>query len=160
MDLLIVVKCVISLLIGMVIMKVIDLNKECKIVYEYKDALSKQTEFYDILVQWQKVHQEGKSIVDYFCKNNYNTVAIYGMKELGRLLLCELSETEIKVKYCIDRNVDSLNSPIIMVAPDGQLDIVDVVIITAVHAYNDIEPGLREKLGCEVLSIEDVVYGV
>lgn len=141
-------------------MKVIDVSGECRTVNKYKDALSKQTEFYDILVQWQKIHQQGKSIADYFRKNKYNTVAIYGMKELGKMLLDELADSEIQVKYCIDRNADSFDFPIKVTTPDKQLDKVDVVIITAVHAYNDIEPGLRDKMGCEVVSLEDVVYGI
>ena len=44
----------------------------------------KMNAFYHLLVQWLIIKQEGKSLVSFFLESGYKTIAIYGMKELGK----------------------------------------------------------------------------
>ena len=67
------------------------------------DFCSKMSEFYRVLVQWLIHKQEGKNLSEYFERNEYKTIAIYGMKELGERLYNELKDTNIKVAYAIDK---------------------------------------------------------
>ena len=115
-------------------------------------------EFYAILLQWVHMRNEGKTIGAYLKKCGYNTVAIYGMKELGEELLYELKDSEVEVKYAIDKNADDLYAETDIYRPDEELEPVDAVIVTAVHWFDDIEKDMKKKLGCPVLSLEDVVY--
>ncbi|MCM1222954.1 MAG: hypothetical protein NC548_51735 [Lachnospiraceae bacterium] len=115
-------------------------------------------EFYAILLQWVHIHNEGKTVGAYLKKLGYNTVAIYGMKELGEELLYELKDSEIEVKYGIDKNADELYVGTDVYRPDEELEAVDAVIVTAVHWFDDIERDMKEKLGCPVLSLDDVIY--
>lgn len=115
-------------------------------------------EFYSILLQWVHMHNEGKTIGAYLQRCGYHTVAIYGMKELGEELLYELKDSEVEVKYAIDKNADELYAETDVYRPDEELEPVDVVIVTAVHWFDDIEKDMKAKLGCPVLSLEDVVY--
>lgn len=115
-------------------------------------------EFYAILLQWVHMHNEGKTIGAYLQRCGYRTVAIYGMKEFGEELLYELKDSEVEVKYAIDRNADDLYVAADVYRPDEKLESVDAVIVTAVHWFDDIEKEMKEKLGCPVLSLEDVVY--
>ncbi|MCM1415713.1 MAG: hypothetical protein NC430_07285 [bacterium] len=115
-------------------------------------------EFYAILLQWVHIHNEGKTVGAYLKKSGYNTVAIYGMKELGEELLYELKDSEIEVKYGIDKNADELYVGTDVYRPDEELEAVDAVIVTAVHWFDDIERDMKEKLGCPVLSLDDVIY--
>lgn len=115
-------------------------------------------EFYAILLQWVHIHNEGKTIGAYLKKRGYSTVAIYGIKELGEELLYELKDSEVKVKYAIDKNADALYVETDVYRPDEELEMVDAVIVTAVHWFDEIEKDMKAKLGCPVLSLQDVIY--
>ena len=82
------------------------------------DHTQKMTEFYRILIEWLRIRQEGKSLVSYFIQNGYKTVAIYGMKELGERLYDELKDSEISVKYVIDKNADAIYVDVDVVTPE------------------------------------------
>ena len=123
-------------------------------------ALSeKYLEFYEILLQWLRLRQEGKGLESYFTKNGYRSIAIYGMKELGEALLEELENSPIEVKYAIDRNADALYVPIDVHTPEEELERVDAVVVTAIHYYDEIKVSLSEKMDCPILSLKDVVWG-
>ncbi|MDD7025940.1 MAG: hypothetical protein PUI46_02400 [Lachnospiraceae bacterium] len=123
-----------------------------------KKQTEKLVEFYKILIQWLSLKQEKKSLVEYFKKNNYKVIAIYGMKELGERLLEELKGTEIAVKYAIDKQAEYLLSNIDIVVPNPNLEEVDVIIVTAIHYYDEIEREMSEYVDCPIVSLEDVIY--
>lgn len=129
-------------------------------MHKLEEDDTKFHEFYSLLLQWIHIHNEGKKISAYLKNCGYHTVAIYGMKELGEELLYELKDSEIEVRYAIDKNADDLYAEIDIYRPDDELEIVDAVIVTAIHWFDDIERDMRQKLDCPILSLEDVVYSV
>lgn len=129
-----------------------------KVIHKTEEETLKFREFYSLLLQWVHIHNEGKKIGTYLKNCGYHTVAIYGMKELGEELLYELRDSEVEVKYAIDKNADDLYAEIEIYHPDAELEAVDAVIVTAVHWFDDIEKNMRKKLNCPILSLEDVVY--
>jgi len=124
------------------------------------DHIQKMTEFYHLLVEWLRIKQEGKSLPAFFEQNGYKTVAIYGMKELGERLYDELKNSEIEVKYVIDKNVDSIYADADVVTPEETLENVDVIVVTAIHYFDEIEETLSAKVNCPIISIEDVIYEI
>lgn len=123
-----------------------------------KDLLGKMGEFYRLQNQWLKLKQERKSLVSYFRENNYRTVAIYGMKELGERLYDELRESGIEVKYIVDRNAGEIYSDVDVLLPEEELPQVDVIVVTAIHYYDEIERKLNELVDFPVVSLEDIIY--
>lgn len=110
--------------------------------------------------QWVAVKQQGKSLSDYFEKQGYKNIAIYGMSYAGERLLQELKDSGIHVKYGIDKNARSIFLDINIVTMEDELEPVDVVIVTPVFFFNDIEEELSEKIDCPIISLEDVLYEV
>lgn len=121
---------------------------------------AKVHELYMAFDQWLRIRQEGKSLVEYFEKNGYKTVAIYGMKELGERLYDELEKSDIKVKYIIDKNADQIYADVDVVTPNEKLDPVDVIVVTALYYFDEIEEMLSEKVDYPVVSLEDILYEV
>lgn len=130
-------------------------EKHCELVAMQGDRFS---EFYTLMQQWVKVHQSGHKLEDYFKKNNYKKIAVYGMNEMGYMVLKELEESEIEVSYCIDKNADNLFAPIDVRRPDGDLWPVDAVIVAVVQFYDEVKDTLSSKLECPVISLSDVVW--
>lgn len=124
------------------------------------DKVQKGLEFYDILVRWLKLRQEHKALAEYFSKNGYETVAIYGMKEIGMLLLNELKQEGVPVLYAIDRNAREMSADIPIVEPSSEMPKVDVIIVTAPHYFDSIYLNLKEMTKAEIVPIEDMLWGI
>lgn len=133
--------------------------KKNKILNHKLDLLDKMGEFYNLLIEWLKLCQEGKTLASYFEKNNYKTIAIYGMKELGERLFDELRETGVEVKYAIDRN-SAVYAEIEILNPEEVLPSVDVIVVTAIHYYNEIKETLSKNINCPIISLEDIIYSI
>ncbi|MCR5235796.1 MAG: hypothetical protein K6E34_01170 [Lachnospiraceae bacterium] len=123
-----------------------------------KEDLIKLCEFYFLLIQWLSVHQEGRTLKDYFVGKGYRTVVIYGMKELGERLYEELLGTEIKVNYVIDRDADLVYTDAPVLRPEDDLPDADVMVVTAVHYFEDIKAQLKNRFRGDIVSLEEIVY--
>ncbi len=122
------------------------------------DESLKQSEFYSVLTRWIEIHNAGKQISECLLSKGFRRVAIYGMKELGVLLLDELRNGGIDVDYGIDRDADLIYVKTKMVTPNEELEPVDAVIVTAIHYYSQIKKDLQTKLDCPIESLLDILY--
>ena len=110
--------------------------------------------------QWLQIRQEGKTLVEYFTRNGFKTVAVYGMKELGERLCDELKGSDVTVRYAIDRNADTIYADVDVVTPEEELAEVDVIVVTAITYFDEIEEMLCEKVDCPIVSLEDILYEI
>lgn len=133
-------------------------GKMSKVLRDKKDSNDKMTEFYWTLVRWNRMLQNGHSINEWLERNGIKTVAIYGMKEMGELLYAELKDTNITVKYGIDRDNEKILSEINIIPPEMVGDDVDAVIVTAIHSYDVIEQYLVARQIKRIYSLEDILY--
>lgn len=131
-----------------------------KKIQQLMDGHAKVHQLYMAFDQWLRIRQEGKTLVEYFEKNEYKTVAIYGMKELGERLYDELEGSDIKVKYIIDKNADQIYADVDVITPDEKLEPVDVIVVTALYYFDEIEEMLSDKVDYPVVSLEDILYEV
>lgn len=110
--------------------------------------------------QWVLVKQDGKNLAEYFEKNHYKRIAIYGMSYAGKTLVNELKDTSIIVAYGIDKNVDSDYTDVDIVSIDDELEEVDAIVVTAITFFDEIEEMLSGKIDCPILSLEDILYEI
>lgn len=110
--------------------------------------------------QWVKVKQEGKNLADFFNKNNYKTIAVYGMSYAGERLCEELKDSNIEIKYAIDKNASSLYSDVNILSPEDALEEVDAIIVTPIFFMDEIEDMLSQKMDCPIISLEDILYEI
>ena len=152
-----------SALVGMLAGSVISANfvgnYEIKKRNKAEDNYSKFKEFYEVLIQWLTIKQNGKSLAEYLEKNEYHSVAIYGMKAVGERLYDELKDTKTEVKYAIDQNAESIYADIDVYLPDDNLPEVDVIVVTATYYYNSILNNIKDKVHCPIVSLDDVIAG-
>ena len=124
------------------------------------DELNKQKRYYNILVGWINIHHREKTIEQYFIEKGLKSIAIYGMAELGELLYDELFDTEIKIKYVIDKCRASVYAEVPVFSPEDELEEVDAIIITAVHYYDEICETLVKKIDCPMISLDSVIHSL
>lgn len=128
-----------------------------KKIKELQDNNYKMQEFYRILVSWLSIRQMNHSLVKYFQQKGYQKIAIYGMKELGERLYEELQGSNILVQYAIDQNADEIYAKCEVKNPEDELNDIDIIVVTAVHFYDEIANKLREKVDCPIVSIVDII---
>ena len=131
------------------------LRKEMK---EKQNLSQKHLDMFFLMNEWVKIKQEGKHLQDYFIKNGYNSIAIYGMSYVGERLFDELKESDISIKYGIDKKKDNFYSDIDIVTPDSKLEQIDAIVVTPIYYFDEIKEELLTKVECPIVSIEDILY--
>lgn len=134
-------------------------NVLSNIIEEYRTSSDKFLRMFQLMSQWVRLTQDGKSIKDYFIKKDYRDIAIYGKGHFGEAAAKELLGSGITVKYFIDQKADK-DSGDFVVSPDSELEEVDVILVTPVTSYGEIKQRLVKKVSCPVISIEDILYEV
>lgn len=125
----------------------------------YKNLTEKDKDLVFLLEQWIKKKQEGKDFAGYFQKNGIKSIAIYGMSFVGEQLYEELKDSEIKIRYAIDKSANGIYVDIDVISPDDKLPEVDAVVVTPVYYYDEIKKNLAKKIDCPILSLETVLHG-
>ena len=114
--------------------------------------------YFMLMNKWLKIKQDGKNLSEYFVSKGYHAIAIYGMGDIGESLVNEIRNSGIDIKYGIDQNAkknDSDGLPILQL--NDELPNVDVVIVTPVYYYENIEYILCNRVKCPVISLEEVL---
>lgn len=124
-----------------------------------EEMKNKMLKYYVTLNNWIGKKQKNINLSSYFEKVGYNSVAIYGMKEVGERLYEELKDTKTEVKYAVDQNAESIYADIDVYSPDDDLPEVDVIVVTATYYYNSILNNIKDKISCPIISLDDVIDG-
>lgn len=124
-----------------------------------EEMKNKMLKYYVTLNNWIGKKQKNINLSSYFEKMGYNSVAIYGMKEVGERLYEELKDTKTEVKYAVDQNAESIYADIDVYSPDDDLPEVDVIVVTATYYYNSILNNIKDKIACPIISLDDVIAG-
>lgn len=129
-------------------------------VNDWKNMSDKHFALFLLMNQWVKVKQEGKNLADYFKREGYKEIAIYGMSYAGETLVNELQGSDVKIKYGIDRKANAIYADFDVVSPDNELDNVDAIVVTSITFFDEIEEMLSGKVDCAILSLEDILYDI
>lgn len=103
--------------------------------------------FYELTYDWMKGVIAGKNITDWIVENGYHTVAIYGMGELGQMVYSDLCRCEdLQVRYGLDRRSNIESKELSIYHPDNCPEPVELIIVTAVTAFEEVRAEISEKL--------------
>ncbi len=138
----------------------IGFSSEIKKRRKLKELSDKHFVLMCLLNQWMKTKQEGKTILKYFHDRQIDHIAIYGMSYVGERLYDELKDSDIEVKYIVDRNADKIYTEADVFTPDETLPEVGAIVVTPVFYYDEIKEMLSQKVNCPIFSLEDILYGL
>jgi len=82
------------------------------------------------------------------------------MSHVGKLLVEELRDSGITVKYGIDKdvNIQYFTKEIKIFRPTDFLENVEAVVVTPITYYEEIKECLSKKIECPILSLQDIIY--
>lgn len=130
-----------------------------KTVNKSQEMSEKHLSLYMVTNDWLRLKQDGKSLTAYFERKGYKKIAIYGMHYMGISLLNELKDSGVEVKYGIDRNAGHIFADCRVITPDETFEDVDAIVVTPIFYFESIEEELSSKVGCPIVSLEEVLYG-
>jgi hypothetical protein len=106
---------------------------------------------------WVNKKIKGKNVEDYLHNKNYKNIAIYGMSYIGQTLINELENSDICIKYGIDKDAEVYWDKFPIVKPDEVTDNVDVIVVTAISFLDEVKNTLQGKVKCPIISLEEIV---
>lgn len=135
---------------------------EIEEIKKQDEPLDKFCQYYEICNRWIKLLNDGYKLEDYFIKKNYNYIAIYGMGEFGNRLVEALSNTDIVVKYGINRNMWDAFGELDILGIDEvkNFEGIDCIVVTTVNIFEEVRENLHKKCSCDIISLEDVIFGI
>lgn len=118
-------------------------------------------QWYKVLYQWIVIQQDGEKITNYFKKQNYKRVAIYGAGELGKLLLRELDNTDIEIPFLIDQNAGSVTAfgKNIVTLKEVRED-VDAIVVSVIDKFDAIKADVEKYVNIPVVSLEEILFSL
>lgn len=115
--------------------------------------------YYSLCVKWLKDKKDNK-ILDFFKYYKYETIAIYGMGELGILLLDQLRKMNVDVRFGCDKNAnmiyyDKINLKIY--SPEECWPEADAIVVTPITYFDAIKADLDKKHNLNIVSLKEVI---
>lgn len=147
---------------------VIDINKikEDTSYNEKLGMMERKTrrleQYFEVLKQLLYCRNHGANIPEYLRRCGFNRIAIYGYKNLGEILLDEIKDSDIIVKYIIDNKIKDQYMPIQMVKDSDimMFSDVDCIIVCALYDYYRIYRKWIDTTNIPILSLEFIVHEV
>ena len=115
-----------------------------------KDELDKILNLMYVLVRFKI---SGGSIKTFFDRNEYNSIAVYGMGRLGEVLCDYLVQEGLGLLFCIDCNPDYVFYDIPVYHVDDVIPNADIVIVTVMD--EKVKELLQQKKIGDAIMIED-----
>lgn len=130
-------------------------------IEQYEIDLKNLKRHHAILEHWLNTKIKGQNLEPYFEKNEFRTIAVYGLGTLGCCLCRELQGSSVvKVEYGIDKNIETSKWIVRLKKLSEEIVPVDAVIVTAIASFHDIKRELEKYYQCPILSLEEVVYSL
>ena len=146
-----------GLILGAILIKK---NSEKKII-EIKCMSDKHLEMFLVMNKWFQNEHKGKTIVNYLNELGVKNISIYGVGYIGKTFYEYLKDKDFEIKYLIDQNnncnIDGLQ---VKTIDDDIEEVTDIIIVTAIYYFEEIEDVLKKKFKCPVLSFADIVYKI
>lgn len=125
--------------------------------------VDKNEQILQIERKWITLKQNGIDMASMLSKQGIYEIAIYGYGVLGRLLLQELKNSSVLVKYIIDKQKLKLEEgadlPAIIQSSESmkQIKKVDAIVVTAIAADEQIKQELEQKTDVKIIHLEELI---
>ena len=132
---------------------------QLKYKQQYESTLKEVNRYrkkYEFMYQWMKLKQNGIELIEFFQDRKLESIAIYGMGDLGELVYKELEDNRI-IKFGIDRQLKQNKIPIYSL--ENVKEKVDAIVITPVLITDEIEDQIYEILGEQTTFVfEEILF--
>lgn len=140
----------------------VEITEDCEKAYSGYFAWmpddQKTLVYNDILLKWIAMLKQGKSIADYLIKNRIFKVSVWGLGNVGNMVIEELKESKIEILSVILTKPYTLQVAGIPVV--GKYDIpkqTEMIIVIPVYDFGRIYEGIKDRCDCIVMGIGELI---
>lgn len=128
-----------------------------KIMTNEVERANKNGHIFRKVCKWLRAEQRSQTIDLKLKERQISEVAIYGKGEMGKCLIKELENSNVKIKYLIDKNSDSNEFNYICYHPEDLLPEVQAIIVTPIYQYAEIAAELKYSGNVQIISLEELI---
>lgn len=122
------------------------------------EAEQKYYRLFLLMNYWMSIRHKGVRIGIYLRRKGCAHIALYGIGSMGLRMLEELEGSGIKIDYAVDRNADRLCADLQVIKPGEAMEMVDMMIVTAVTDFQEIYSQLNGRVSFPIESLENILY--
>lgn len=122
-----------------------------------QDSVEKYQRCYQLLNMWLLLREKNIGLEEFFIKNNYKKVAIYGFAAIGKHLYEELRSTSVEIVCAIDRRQGLSHSQLVVISSERDMPDCDVIVVTVVQGAEQIVDDLRLCVDRPVITLWEVM---
>lgn len=126
-------------------------------IERWRMQVKRKSSFYQFMRNWMQLRLNGGSIEKRLMEAGHYSVAIYGMGIHGRMLYEDLRDTQISVKYFIDKQKKEGLGGVPVYSLEEELPDVDAVIITPYLEFASIQQVLQDKIRSRMIPLNALV---
>ena len=147
----------VSLVIG-ILAGVIMITGFCeKIMTNEVERANKNGYIFRKVCKWLRAEQRRQTIDLKLKERQISEVAIYGKGEMGKCLIRELENSDVKIKYLIDKNNNSNEFIYKCYHPEDLLPEVQAIIVTPIYQYAEIVAELKHRGNVQAISLGELI---
>lgn len=117
---------------------------------------------YNTLNQFIYIKNSNLNLKSFFQRNGYKTIALYGYKGMGEILLDDFKKSELPVQYIVDKVCRETQEGRKIVAPENlqEQKSVDCIVVACADRFFEVSSELYGKIDCTLLPIDYIVHEV
>lgn len=124
---------------------------------KWRAHADRKSSFYQFMRNWMQLKLNGDSIEKRLTEAGYHSVAIYGVGKHGKMLYEDLRDTQISVKYFIDKQKKEGLGEVPVYSLEEELPFADAVIITPYLELASIQKVLQDKTQSRLIPLNTLV---
>lgn len=132
-------------------------NREVSEGYAENNAINSYFATAQCFDRWMELRERNIRVSDYLKRYDITQVAVYGYGMLGKHLIGELEEQNIKIAYIIDRDYRKQSLRYEIRNPQDNLPQVDAIIVTVVDEFDNIYQSLKSRVNSKFFSLFEIV---
>lgn len=148
---------VISVIVG-IITGVVMIMRFCeKVMKNESDRANKNGYIFRKACKWLRAEQRRQTIDLKLMERQISEVAIYGKGQMGKCLINELENSNVKIKYLIDKDGNSNEFQYKCYHPEDLLPEVQAIIVTPIYQFAEIAAELKYSGNVQIISLEELI---
>jgi hypothetical protein len=117
--------------------------------------------YYQLLNHWLEAKHYGHNVAEYFHLYGYKNISIYGLGDMAERLMEDLSGSDIKIVYGVDRDLAcSLSMDLDTYSLEEEWPRADVMVVTPITSFEQINELVKGKARFPIISLEEVVWSI
>ena len=110
---------------------------------ETYEIIRKRSEKFELYLNdmdmWFTIIENGGGIDRLLLDMGIHEIAVYGYGIMGRHLITQLADSEVRCKYIIDKQKDSIHSDLSVYSPEDELPYVDAIVVCSYYFISEIK---------------------